>query len=73
MKMPTTAKPIYTITVEVDIDALTKTYLEGSDATQPDTLSSMIEYECNWLQSSGLSVKDISSLDDNNGMLPSRS
>lgn len=54
----------YSNNVEVDIDALTKTYLEGTDATQPDTVNSMIEYECNWLQSSGLSVKDISSLDD---------
>jgi hypothetical protein len=49
----------YTFTVEVYIDELTTTYLEAMETNEPDSLKSMIEHECHWIEGSGLYVREI--------------
>lgn len=49
----------YTFTVEVNIDELTTTYLEAMETNEPDSLKSMIEHECHWIEGSGLYVREI--------------
>jgi hypothetical protein len=45
--------------VEVKIDELTEAYTEALETDQPDSLESMIEHECHWLEGSGLYVQEI--------------
>ncbi|MBW4533197.1 MAG: hypothetical protein KME09_04605 [Pleurocapsa minor HA4230-MV1] len=49
----------YTFTVEVNINELTTTYLEALETDEPDSLKSMIEHECHWIEASGLYVRKI--------------
>jgi hypothetical protein len=49
----------YTFTVEVNIDELTTAYLEAMETNEPDSLKSMIEHECHWIEGSGLYVREI--------------
>lgn len=45
--------------MEVNIDELTTTYLEAMETNEPDSLKSMIEHECHWIEGSGLYVREI--------------
>jgi hypothetical protein len=54
---------MFSFTVEVNLDELTETYLEATQAHQPDTsLESMILHECLWIEGSGLYVRTITEI-----------
>lgn len=53
---------MFSCTVEVNVDELRNAYLEALEANQPDSLLSMIEHECHWIESSGLYVRNITEI-----------
>lgn len=52
----------FTFQVEVDVAQLTAAYLSALDLTEPDSLHSMVEHECHWLEESGIHVRNISEI-----------
>jgi hypothetical protein len=48
----------FSLIVEIDLQTLSDKYIEGSE-TEPVSLQSMIEYECQWIQDSGIHLKEI--------------
>ena len=57
----------YTLTVEVDIDALIAAYTGGDDSIQPYDLPAtdeLILFECGWLSFSGVQIKDIQEVEE---------
>lgn len=50
------------IEIEVDVAQLTATYLEALELPEQDSLHSMIEHECHWLESSGIFLRNISEI-----------
>jgi hypothetical protein len=57
----------FSLIVEIDLQTLSEKYLEGSE-TEPESLLSMIEHECQWIQDSGIHLKQIQDIQDIEGI-----
>lgn len=57
----------FSLIVEVDLDTLTDRYIECNEA-QPDSFLSMIEFEWQWIQDSGIHLKQIHEITEIEGI-----
>ena len=53
----------FSLTVNVDLDTLTRTY-QGTDSSDLPTVESIVEMEMGWVNQSGIHLVDINELKD---------
>ena len=52
----------YLATIEIDLQALTKAYLDNTEQTEADTVENMLEHEFGWLEDLGIKLIELASI-----------